>query len=90
MRSGGYAKTFTIITTDANASVTNLHDRMRVILMPQDRPTWLGKVDNDPRTLLGPAAEDVLRVWVVRQAANSLRHSGMVVLEAIPITSPLR
>ena len=33
-------RSFTIITTDANRIVAELHDRMPVILEPQDWPRW--------------------------------------------------
>jgi putative SOS response-associated peptidase YedK len=38
-------QTFTIITTNANQMMAKLHDRMPVILEPQDWPTWLGEVE---------------------------------------------
>ncbi len=60
-----------IITTDANAMIAELHDRMPVILEPQDWPTWLGEVGGDPAALLRPAAEDVLKVWPASRQVNS-------------------
>jgi putative SOS response-associated peptidase YedK len=42
--------------------VGELHDRMPVILEPEDWPTWLGEVEGDPATLLRPAGDDVLKV----------------------------
>ena len=46
-------RTFTIITTDANALMSELHDRMPVILEPEGCVTWLGEVQGDPATLTG-------------------------------------
>ncbi len=45
---GTVLRTFTIITTDANETVGELHNRMPVILEQQDWPTWLGEVEGDP------------------------------------------
>jgi putative SOS response-associated peptidase YedK len=42
--------------------VGELHDRMPVILEPEDWPTWLEEVEGDPTTLLRPAGDDVLKV----------------------------
>jgi putative SOS response-associated peptidase YedK len=42
--------------------MAELHDRMPVILEPTDWPLWLGETGNDPATLLGHSADDVLRV----------------------------
>jgi putative SOS response-associated peptidase YedK len=40
-RSGERLETYTIITTDANEAIAPLHDRMPVILRPQDEQAWL-------------------------------------------------
>lgn len=47
--------TFAILTTDANADVAPIHDRMPVIVAPEDRPRWLD------RSLDGAAALALLR-----------------------------
>jgi putative SOS response-associated peptidase YedK len=39
-------RAFTIITTYANDTVGGLHDRMPVILEPEDWPTWLGEIES--------------------------------------------
>lgn len=57
---GTVLRTFTIVTTDANAMMAELHDRMPVILEPQDWPTWLGEIEGDLAALLRPAGDDVL------------------------------
>ena len=59
---GTVARTFTIITTEANATMAELHVKMPVIVEPTDWPTWLGEVGDDPATLLKPARDDALRV----------------------------
>src|SRR5262245_23949721 len=52
---GAVTRSFTIVTTNANADVADLHSRMPVILEPEDWPAWLGEVDGDPATLLHPS-----------------------------------
>jgi hypothetical protein len=78
---GTVLRTFTI-TTYANEVVGELHDRMPVILEPEDWPTWLGEVEGDPATLLRPAGDDVLKIWPVSKQVNSLRNDGAELLEA--------
>src|ERR671915_743784 len=39
--SGEWVRTFTIVTTDANELVAQLHDRMPVVIAPEDRERWL-------------------------------------------------
>jgi putative SOS response-associated peptidase YedK len=60
---GSVMRTFAIVTTNANAMIAELHDRMPVILELADWPAWLDEVEGDAATLLKPAADDVLKVW---------------------------
>jgi putative SOS response-associated peptidase YedK len=53
-------RTYCIITVPANATVATIHDRMPLILEPEDWPLWLGEEPNDPARLLRPSADDVL------------------------------
>lgn len=80
---GTIARTFTIMTTNANATVAELHDRMPVILEQKDWATWLGEVEGASAELLRPAAEDVLRIWPVSRAVNSPRNNGPELLAPI-------
>jgi len=41
---GKVTRSFAIITTEANAEMAELHDRMPAILEPEDWPAWLGEV----------------------------------------------
>ena len=78
---GEVLRTFTIMTTAANATMAPIHNRMPVILEEEDWRTWLGEVPRDPLDLLRPAAEDVLRLWPVGRAVNNVQNNGAVLLE---------
>ena len=59
----------TMITTEANGFMQQLHTRMPVIIEFEDRQLWL---EEGPQELLRPAAEDVLQAWPVsRRSATS-------------------
>lgn len=49
---GDQLRTCTILTTDANAMMTPLHDRMPVILNPSDYALWLSKDELEVEELL--------------------------------------
>jgi putative SOS response-associated peptidase YedK len=83
---GEVLRTYTVITTAANVTMAELHDRMPVILEPEDWPTWLGETAGDPASLLRPAADDVLRLWPVCRAVNSVRNNGAELRD--PINDP--
>jgi putative SOS response-associated peptidase YedK len=64
-------RSFTIITTDANTCMGNIHDRMPVILDDVDIKTWLAGADE---ALLRPAPEHKLQAWRVDKKVNSNRY----------------
>ena len=71
---GEVVRTFAIVTTDANAPMRAIHDRMPVVLAAGDWPEWL-EGDN-PAALLRSAPDDLLRFWPVSKAVNSPRNNG--------------
>ena len=70
--SGGWIRTFAIITTPANDLVAEIHDRMPLILAPADYVRWLSD-EPDPRDLmrLFPAEPtDVADLYRVNKPEN--------------------
>jgi putative SOS response-associated peptidase YedK len=78
---GEVQRTFAIVTTRPNAEMTGLHNRMPVVIGPDDWPAWLGEVEADPAALLAPPPDGTLRAWPVRRAVNSARNNGRELLE---------
>ena len=70
--SGEWIRTFAIITTDANALVADIHDRMPVILAPGDYARWLGD-EPDPRDLMRPSPPSRCACGRFRPASTSRR-----------------
>lgn len=70
--------TCTILTTQPNDVVAAVHDRMPVILDPDDWDGWLDEaaVAADLRTLLRPAASRELEMYPVSPAVNNVRSDG--------------
>jgi putative SOS response-associated peptidase YedK len=77
-------RTFTIITTDANELVGRLHDRMPVVIAPEDRERWL-KGPN-PGELLKPYPSERMAMWPVSPKLNSPKNDSPDLLE--PIEEP--
>ena len=78
-------ETATIVTTDANGVLKPLHDRMPVILAPEDYDAWL-----DPETpkeaaeaLLRPCPEDWLEAYPVSTRVNSVRNEDASLVEPL-------
>src|SRR5260370_21582063 len=68
-----YIHSFTIVTTQANALLKPLHQRMPVILAPQDYARWLdrGSTDAELKALLEPALADLLGTFPVSPRVNA-------------------
>ena len=71
--SGETLKSCTMMITEPNAFVAEVHDRMPVLLAEKDYEPWLsGKAGLE---LLKPAAGDALQRWPVSKRVNSSRAS---------------
>jgi len=79
-------RSFTILTTDANGPMSEIHDRMPVIL-PEDAVTdWLDPMMTDFRAfddLLEPAPDDAITMHPVSPAVNNPRHNTPDLVEPV-------
>lgn len=85
--SGEVLLTFTIITTEANALLRPLHDRMPVILPPARRAAWIDPAITDPGLLkdgLVPYPPAAMRHFPVGTFVNNPRHEGPACREPGP------
>lgn len=80
--------TCTIVTTEANADLRDLHPRMPVVLDPADHARWLDPAAEEAalRSLLRPAPEGLLESYPVSPAVNDVRNDSPELLRP---TAPL-
>lgn len=84
---GEAVRTFSLITTEANAVVARIHDRMPVMLIDEAaRDAWLDPDTPiaDLRALLGPAPDDALAPRRVSRAVSNARNEGPGLLDELP------
>lgn len=84
--SGEIIESCTILTTEANDDVRELHDRMPVIIDPKDFRLWLdpsAQRAEDVKELLRPAAGGILTTQTVSTLVNSPKNEGRELLNAI-------
>jgi putative SOS response-associated peptidase YedK len=76
---------FVILTTAPSRDVASLHDRMPVIVAPEDRDGWLdpGAQAEDLAELLRPAPDGTLRAHPVSTAVNRPGHDGPELIVAL-------
>ncbi len=80
---GSALESCTLLTTSANALMQPLHDRMPVIILPQDYAQWLGSgKDETPQSLgelqhlLRPYADDALMAYPVSTYVSNAHNEG--------------
>jgi len=84
---GEQIDTACILTTDANATIAPIHDRMPVILELEDFDAWL---DCDERqtasaaALMRPAGDDVLEAWEISTAVNRVANDSADIQQPAP------
>ncbi|QPV62212.1 SOS response-associated peptidase [Halosimplex litoreum] len=74
-------ETFTVITTEPNETVAELHHRMAVILDPAEEEQWLTGEPDAVESLLDPYSADAMRTYPVSTAVNNPANDTPEVLE---------
>ncbi|MBC7771502.1 MAG: SOS response-associated peptidase [Pyrinomonadaceae bacterium] len=83
---GEPVETFTIITTTPNEMMAPLHDRMPVILDPQDFPSWLDPGNKDTAGLLAllrPYPAELMQSHPVSPRVNSPAFDDPSCIESV-------
>ncbi len=78
-RDGEEIRSCTILTTEPNDLLREVHDRMPVILPPEAQATWLDPEIRDPAPLLpllAPYPSGAMTVYPVSRAVNSPSNDG--------------
>jgi putative SOS response-associated peptidase YedK len=76
---GQEVKSYSIVTTEPNKEMRDIHDRMPVILHAEDEASWLSPAHNDDRAvieaLLRPYQDNGLEMYEVSSEVNSVRNN---------------
>lgn len=79
-------KTYSIITTEPNKEMSSIHDRMPVILHPEDEASWLesSRVTRDSiEPLLRPLEDGALEMYKVSTDVNTVKNNDENLLVAL-------
>jgi putative SOS response-associated peptidase YedK len=79
--------TFTILTMAANDVVRPVHDRMPVMLLPENEAPWLDPDQHDPEALarlVQPYPGQRMEAYQVSTAVNSPINEGAKLIEPVP------
>ncbi|NMD71033.1 SOS response-associated peptidase [Bacillus sp. DNRA2] len=78
--------TCTVITTTPNTLMERIHDRMPVILKPEDEKIWLDPTNNDLgqlTQLLQPLDPDLMEAYEVSSLVNSPKNNSIELIQKI-------
>lgn len=83
---GDMAHTFTILTTRANSLVGSVHDRMPVILKPEEENLWLSPeaTPEELKALFNPTSADAMRSYTVSSRINSPSQDDASLINPAP------
>ena len=83
-------ETFTILTTDPNELMEQVHNRMPVILEPQDYDRWLDPevTERPPVDLLRPFPAERMRAWPVSERVGNVRNNDAELLAPAQVAEP--
>jgi len=75
---------FAIVTTAANSLLAPVHDRMPVILAPENWLAWLGERAVDPdelKSLLVPYPAEDMVIWAVDKRVGNVNNKDPSLIE---------
>ncbi|RDI70369.1 SOS response-associated peptidase [Halopelagius longus] len=76
-------ETFTVVTTDPNEVVAELHDRMAVVLDPDEEETWLHGDSEEAASLLDTHPGDEMRAYPVSARVNNPANDAPDLIEPV-------
>jgi putative SOS response-associated peptidase YedK len=83
---GSEVDTAAILTTGASKAIRHVHDRMPVVIQPEDFARWLDCRTQEPREvtdLMVPAQEDLFEAIPVSDKVNNVANTGPDLQEEI-------
>jgi putative SOS response-associated peptidase YedK len=76
-------ETFTIVTTEPNDLISELHNRMAVVLAPDEEETWLHGDPDEVAALLDPYPDDEWTAYPVSTRVNSPANDAPALIERV-------
>jgi putative SOS response-associated peptidase YedK len=83
---GTWVRTFVILTTQSNKLLSDLHDRMPLIIEAKDRDRWMGNEEH-PGDLLKAYPSEGMTRWQVSTQVNSPKNNDCGLLEPLAAAS---
>ena len=86
MPDGSVLETACIITTSANELMAPIHDRMPVIVAPENWKEWLSSPADEIKPLIAPFSADEMQAWPVSKRVSRSGEEGAELIEPVATT----
>ena len=80
---GTVLDTCAIVTTEANALLRDVHERMPVIIAPADYDRWLDSSNEDPADLMAPYPPDAMAYYPVSSRVSAPANDDPSLIERV-------
>ena len=80
---GETVRTFAVLTCRANTLISEIHQRMPVIIAPENYHRWLDIDVADPHDLLAPYPAQLMTVWPISRRVNSPHNNDQGLLDPL-------
>jgi putative SOS response-associated peptidase YedK len=77
-----WMRTFAVITCPANDLVSQIHDRMPVIVPPKAYERWLANIEPDPRDVIVTYPSESMRIWRISTRVNKPENDDPAILDS--------
>ncbi len=81
---GEVLDTCTIVTTQANALLAVMHDRMPAIIAAEQYDRWLDTASGEVTDLFAPFPAEAMTYYPVSTRVNSVRNDDATLIESVP------
>ena len=85
MPDGSVLRTTCIITTSANKIMEPIHDRMPVIVAPENWQAWLEAPAEEIGDLVAPFDSTAMQAWPVSRRVNKTGEEGADLIKAVTV-----
>ena len=90
---GSEVDTGAILTTSANSGISAIHDRMPVVIKPEDFARWLDCKTQEPREVadvMRPVQDDFFEAVPVSDKVNKVANMGPDLQQPVVVEKPLK
>jgi putative SOS response-associated peptidase YedK len=80
---GQFLESYSILTTEPNELMAGIHNRMPVILSPDEYQRWIMHGEHPPSDLMKPYPPEKMKAWMVGAEVGNVRNNSPELLKPL-------